>query len=154
MFEESSGCSVRKPQECLGTDEAMDVSLELVAERDRIATIANFRRGFAEGIKVLGGGPGSRSRGQDPRGSAARAGAPGRRGQTDAQGGAVPALRSGRSASGEHRRAPGGEAGVGTVGTDSMTADADDGRQQLLGGAPSLLVGTIGGVGQPVGKQV
>ena len=58
MFEESSGCSVRKPQECLGTDEAMDVSLELVAERDRIATIANFRRGFAEGIKVLGGAPG------------------------------------------------------------------------------------------------
>ena len=59
MFEESSGCSVRKPQECLGTDEAMDVSLELVAERDRIATIANFRRGFAEGIKVLGGAPGA-----------------------------------------------------------------------------------------------
>ena len=35
-----------------------------------------------------------------------------------------------------------------------MTADAEDGRQQLLGGAPSLLVGTIGGVKQPVGKQV
>jgi hypothetical protein len=35
-----------------------------------------------------------------------------------------------------------------------MTADADDGRQQLLGGAPSLLVSTIGGVKQPVGKQV
>jgi NADPH:quinone reductase len=43
----------------IGTDEAMDVSLALVAERDRIATIANFRRGFAEGIKVLGGGPGA-----------------------------------------------------------------------------------------------
>jgi hypothetical protein len=39
-----------------------------------------------------------------------------------------------------------------TVGTDSMAAD--DGRQQLLGGAPSLLVGTSGGVKQPVGKQV
>jgi hypothetical protein len=34
-----------------------------------------------------------------------------------------------------------------------MTADAD-GRQQLLGGAPSLLVGIIGDVNQPVGKQV
>lgn len=59
MFEESSGCSVRNPQECLGTDEAMDVSLELVAERYQLATIANFRRGFAEGIKVLGGAPGA-----------------------------------------------------------------------------------------------
>ena len=35
-----------------------------------------------------------------------------------------------------------------------MTADAEDGRQQLLGGLPSLLVGIIGGVKQPVGKQV
>ena len=43
----------------IGTDEAMDVSLELVAERHRIATVANFRRGFAEGIKVLGGALGA-----------------------------------------------------------------------------------------------
>ncbi len=43
----------------IGTDEAMDVSLALVAERDRIATIANFRRGFTEGIKVLGGAQGA-----------------------------------------------------------------------------------------------
>jgi NADPH:quinone reductase len=43
----------------IGTDEAMDVSLELVAERNRIATIANFGRGFTEGVKVLGGGPGA-----------------------------------------------------------------------------------------------
>jgi NADPH:quinone reductase len=43
----------------IGTDEAMDVSLALVAERDRIATIANFRRGFTEGINVLGGAPGA-----------------------------------------------------------------------------------------------
>ena len=43
----------------VGTDEALDVSLELVAERDRIATIANFRNGPAAGIKVLGGGPGA-----------------------------------------------------------------------------------------------
>ena len=45
--------------DAIGTDEAMDVSLALVAERDRIATIANFRRGFTEGIKVLGGAPGA-----------------------------------------------------------------------------------------------
>jgi NADPH2:quinone reductase len=43
----------------VGTDEAMDVAL--VADRNRIATIANFRRGFAEGIKVLGGAPGADS---------------------------------------------------------------------------------------------
>ena len=92
MFEESSGCSVRKPQECLGTDEAMDVSLELVAERDRIATIANFRRGFAEGIKVLGGAPGADPGVKIRAGSAARAGAPGRRGQLTLK--AVPCPRS------------------------------------------------------------
>ncbi len=41
----------------IGTDEAVDVSLELVASRARIATIVAFGRGFAEGIKVLGGAP-------------------------------------------------------------------------------------------------
>lgn len=40
----------------IGTDEAMDVSLALVADRDRIATIANFDRGPQEGVKVLGAG--------------------------------------------------------------------------------------------------
>jgi NADPH2:quinone reductase len=45
----------------VGTDEAMDVSLELVPDRDRIATIANFARGPREGVKLLGGG-----RGADP----------------------------------------------------------------------------------------
>jgi NADPH:quinone reductase-like Zn-dependent oxidoreductase len=43
----------------VGTDEAMDVSLELVADRSRIATIANFARGPQEGVKLLGGGPGA-----------------------------------------------------------------------------------------------
>lgn len=43
----------------VGTDEAMDSSLELVADRGRIATIANFARGPREGVKLLGGGPGA-----------------------------------------------------------------------------------------------
>lgn len=43
----------------VGTDEALDVSLALVADRDRIATIANFDRGPDAGIRVLGGGPGA-----------------------------------------------------------------------------------------------
>jgi NADPH:quinone reductase-like Zn-dependent oxidoreductase len=43
----------------VGTDEAIDVSLQLVADRSRITTIAAFARGFEAGIKVLGGGPGA-----------------------------------------------------------------------------------------------
>ncbi len=43
----------------VGTEEAIDVSLELVADRDRIATIAAAARGLAAGIKALGGGPGA-----------------------------------------------------------------------------------------------
>jgi NADPH2:quinone reductase len=43
----------------IGNDEALDVSLELVADRSRVATIANFSRALGEGIKVLGGGPGA-----------------------------------------------------------------------------------------------
>ena len=43
----------------VGTDEAVDVSLELVADRQRIATIAAFGRAASEGIKALGGGPGA-----------------------------------------------------------------------------------------------
>jgi NADPH:quinone reductase-like Zn-dependent oxidoreductase len=42
-----------------GTDEALDTSLELVADRARIASIAAFARGAKEGIKLLGGGPGA-----------------------------------------------------------------------------------------------
>ena len=43
----------------VGTDEAVDVSLELVADRHRIATIAAFGRAAADGIRALGGGPGA-----------------------------------------------------------------------------------------------
>jgi NADPH:quinone reductase-like Zn-dependent oxidoreductase len=43
----------------VGTDEAIDVSVALVADRDRIATIAGFRRGFELGLRVLGGAPGA-----------------------------------------------------------------------------------------------
>jgi NADPH:quinone reductase len=45
--------------DCIGTDEAVDVSLELVADRERIASIAAFARGVQAGIKLLGGGPGA-----------------------------------------------------------------------------------------------
>jgi NADPH2:quinone reductase len=45
--------------DCIGTDEAVDVSLELVPARDRIASIAAFSRGAELGIKLLGGGPGA-----------------------------------------------------------------------------------------------
>jgi NADPH2:quinone reductase len=45
--------------DCIGTDEAVDVSLELVADRGRIATIAAFLRGAEAGIQLLGGGPGA-----------------------------------------------------------------------------------------------
>jgi len=43
----------------IGTDEAVDVSLALVSDRARIATIAAFARGGEAGIKVLGNGPGA-----------------------------------------------------------------------------------------------
>jgi NADPH2:quinone reductase len=43
----------------VGTDEAVDVSLELVTDRNRIATIAAFGRAPGLGIKLLGGGPGA-----------------------------------------------------------------------------------------------
>jgi NADPH:quinone reductase len=43
----------------VGTDEAMDVSLALVPDRSRIATIANFTRGPREGVQLLGNGPGA-----------------------------------------------------------------------------------------------
>lgn len=43
----------------IGTDEAVDVSLDLVADRGRIATIAAFGRAGEAGIKALGGGPGA-----------------------------------------------------------------------------------------------
>jgi NADPH:quinone reductase-like Zn-dependent oxidoreductase len=43
----------------VGTDEAVDVSLELVADRSRIATIAASGRAGKDGFKALGGGPGA-----------------------------------------------------------------------------------------------
>jgi NADPH:quinone reductase len=43
----------------VGTDEAVDVSLELVADRSRIATIAAFDRAGEAGIALLGNGPGA-----------------------------------------------------------------------------------------------
>lgn len=43
----------------VGTDEALDVSLELVGDRRRVATVANFQRGPALGIQVLGHGAGA-----------------------------------------------------------------------------------------------
>jgi NADPH2:quinone reductase len=45
--------------DCIGTDEAVDVSLELVADRERIVSIAAFPRGAEVGIKMIGGGPGA-----------------------------------------------------------------------------------------------
>ncbi len=43
----------------VGTDEAIDVSLELVPDRGRIATIAAFLRAGPAGIRALGSGPGA-----------------------------------------------------------------------------------------------
>lgn len=43
----------------VGTDEAADVSLALVADKGRIATIAGFSRAASDGFKALGGGPGA-----------------------------------------------------------------------------------------------
>jgi NADPH:quinone reductase len=45
--------------DAVGTDEALDTSLELVADRGRIATLANFARGPQAGVAVLGSGPGA-----------------------------------------------------------------------------------------------
>jgi len=43
----------------VGTDEAVDVSLELVVNRSRIITVAAFGRGGEAGIRALGAGPGA-----------------------------------------------------------------------------------------------
>jgi NADPH:quinone reductase len=45
--------------DAVGSDEAVDVSLALVPDRDRIATLAAFGRAPQEGIKLLGNGPGA-----------------------------------------------------------------------------------------------
>lgn len=41
--------------DCVGTDEAIDVSLHLVDDRARIVTIAAFARADGAGIRVIGG---------------------------------------------------------------------------------------------------
>ncbi len=43
----------------VGGDEALDTSLALVADRDRIVTALASRRAFDSGIKVIGGAPGA-----------------------------------------------------------------------------------------------
>jgi NADPH:quinone reductase len=43
----------------VGTDEAVETSLELVPDRRRIVTIAAFGRAQADGITLIGGGPGA-----------------------------------------------------------------------------------------------
>jgi NADPH2:quinone reductase len=43
----------------VGTDEAIDTSIALVDDRDRIVTIAAVARGFELGLKVIGGAPGA-----------------------------------------------------------------------------------------------
>jgi len=43
----------------VGTDEALDASVAVVTDRDRIATIAGFGRAGELGIRALGGGPGA-----------------------------------------------------------------------------------------------
>jgi len=43
----------------VGSDEAIDASVALVADRGRIVTIAAFQRGLELGLKVIGAGPGA-----------------------------------------------------------------------------------------------
>ena len=54
----------------VGTDEAIDVSLALVSDRRRIATVVAFDRAEETGIKGLGGSPGSDKGGIEIRDSA------------------------------------------------------------------------------------
>lgn len=71
--------SVDAAIDTVGTDEAVDVSLELVADRGRIVTIAAFGRAHDVGIKLLGRRPGCRSRRRHPQRSASPPGRAGRR---------------------------------------------------------------------------
>ena len=45
--------------DAVGTAEAVDTSVALVADRDRIVTLVAVQRGFDLGLKVLGGAPGA-----------------------------------------------------------------------------------------------
>ena len=40
--------------DAVGTDEAVDASVDLIADRSRIVTIAAFKRGLELGLKVIG----------------------------------------------------------------------------------------------------
>ena len=51
----------------VGTDEATDVSLALVSDRSRIATIVAFDRAQESGIQAIGGAPGEDPAGLDIR---------------------------------------------------------------------------------------
>ncbi|UOB58064.1 NADP-dependent oxidoreductase [Burkholderia pyrrocinia] len=57
---------VNAAADMVGSDEAIDTSLEVVSDRSRIATIAGFARGSRAGVKLLGGVPGA-DPGQDIR---------------------------------------------------------------------------------------
>ncbi len=52
-----SGGDIDAAIDCAGTDEAVDVSLELVADAGRIATIVGHPRAAPAGVVVLGGAP-------------------------------------------------------------------------------------------------
>ncbi len=45
--------------DAVGGDEALDTSLAVVKERDRIVTLVASRRAFESGLKVIGGAPGA-----------------------------------------------------------------------------------------------
>jgi NADPH2:quinone reductase len=45
--------------DAVGSDEAVDTSVALVGDRDRIVTLVAAQRGFALGVRVLGGAPGA-----------------------------------------------------------------------------------------------
>lgn len=51
--------TVNAALDLVGTDEAIDVSLELIPDRTRIVTIAAFGRAGQAGIKAVGGAPGA-----------------------------------------------------------------------------------------------
>lgn len=56
--------------DAVGTDEAIDVSLALVSDRSRIATLVAFGRGAEVGIKTLGAAGGATDPGTDVRANA------------------------------------------------------------------------------------
>ena len=54
-----AGVAAAVAVDAVGSDEAVGASLELVADKARIATIAAYERGKKTGIKILGGFPGA-----------------------------------------------------------------------------------------------